>query len=217
MVQRPEPSTPSAAQTPAPGRSGRRSFACGCFVATVVLVAVFGFIMISLFSSPSEVWQRLTRPPAAEEQSGTPSLTPEQMRMVRGTRADVTITLTEEEMNDFLQEEEFDLPSGLSDPRVSFEEDHIAGSVRARVAFIPVRVELVIQPEVVEGNLELKIVEVKAGKVSLGNTFASSLEEALNAVIAQKFTEAQVRFKQVEMRDGELEATVELLPEEQDE
>ena len=201
-------------EQPAPRR--RSGFCCGCLVATLVLGAVFGLLLVMLFSSPGEIVERASRslgPQDPVEQAAT-QLTEAQMRAVRGVSPIVQIQLLDADINAYLAEhrDELDLPSGLEDPRVAFAEGFIEGSVRTKVAFVPVRVLVTLVPEVVEGKLVLHVQKIKAGKVGLTGVMRGSLVNKLGGVIEQRLAQSGVELKSVQVRPGVLTVTGELTP-----
>ncbi len=132
------------------------------------------------------------------------------MRAVRGVKPTVQIQLSDADVNAYLEEhrDELDLPSGLEDPKVAFGDGYIEGSVRTKIAFIPVRMRVEIIPEVTDGKLVLHVEETKAGKIGLPGMFRKKLGRTIDAMIQRKLGESNLRLENVVVQPGLLTITV---------
>ena len=200
------------------GKAPRRrsGFCCGCVVGTVILSIIFVVVLIMLFSSPEEIVARAKRSLGVGNtvQTATTQLTEAQMRAVRGVKPTVQIHLSDADVNAYLQEhrDELDLPSGLEDPKLAFGDGYIEGSVRTKIALIPVRMRVEIIPEIVDGKLVLHVEETKAGKIGLPGMFRKKIGRTIDKVIQQKLGESDLRVENVTVQPGLLTITVTLGP-----
>ena len=196
------------------GKAPRRrsGFCCGCLIATAVLTFIFALILMILFSSPEEIVARAKRSlgGAGTIEKASTKLTEAQMRAVRGVKPTVQIQLSDADVNAYLEEhrDELDLPSGLEDPKVAFGDGYIEGSVRTKIAFIPVRMRVEIIPEVTDGKLVLHVEETKAGKIGLPGMFRKKLGRTIDAMIQRKLGESNLRLENVVVQPGLLTITV---------
>ncbi|MCK4324996.1 MAG: hypothetical protein KAW89_10725, partial [Armatimonadetes bacterium] len=114
------------------------------------------------------------------------------------------------DVNAYLKEhrDELDMPSGLGDPKVAFGDGYIEGSVRTKIAFIPVRMRVEIIPDVTDGKLVLHIEETKAGKIGLPGMFRKKIGRTIDKLIQQKLGESDLRLENVVVQPGLLTITV---------
>ena len=136
------------------------------------------------------------------------------MRAVRGVKPTVQIQLSDADVNAYLKEhrDELDLSSGIEDPKVAFGDGYIEGSVRTKVAFVPVRMRVEIIPEVADGKLVLHLEDTRAGKIGLPGMFRKKIGRALDAMIQRKLGESDLRLENVVVQPGLLTITVTLGP-----
>jgi len=196
------------------GKAPRRrsGFCCGCVVGTVILSIIFVVVLIMLFSSPEKIVARAKRSLGVGNtvETATTQLTEAQMRAVRGVKPTVQIQLSDADVNAYLEEhrDELDLPSGLEDPKLAFGDGYIEGSVRTKIAFIPVRMRVEIIPEVTDGKLVLHVEETKAGKIGLPGMFRKKIGRTIDKLIQQKLGESDLRLENVVVQPGLLTITV---------
>ena len=194
----------------------RSGFCCGCLIATAVLTFIFAVILMILFSSPEEIVARAQRSLGGADtiEKASTQLTDAQMRAVRGVKPTVQIQLSDADVNAYLNEhrEELDLPSGLEDPKVAFGDGYIEGSVRTKVAFMPVRMRVEIVPEVADGKLVLHVKETEAGKIGLPGMFRNKIGRTIDKMIQQKLGQSDLRLKNLVVQPGLLTITVVLEP-----
>ncbi len=196
------------------GKAPRRrsSFCCGCVVGTVILSIIFVVVLIMLFSSPEKIVARAKRSLGVGNtvETATTQLTEAQMRAVRGVKPTLQIQLSDADVNAYLEEhrDELDLASGLEDPKLAFGDGYIEGSVRTKIAFIPVRMRVEIIPEVTDGKLVLHVEETKAGKIGLPGMFRKKIGRTIDKLIQQKLGESDLRLENVVVQPGLLTITV---------
>jgi len=194
----------------------RSGFCCGCAIGMVILAIIFALMLMILFSSPEEIVARAKRSLGGADtvEKASTQLTEAQMRAVRGIKPTVQIQLSDADVNAYLNEhrEELDLPSGLEDPKVAFGDGYIEGSVRTKVAFVPVRMRVEIIPEVTDGKLVLHVEETKAGKIGLPGMFRKKIGRTIDAMIRRKLSQSELRLKDVTVQPGLLTITVALEP-----
>ena len=198
----------------APRRRSR--FCCGCLAGAVVLTIVFALLLLTLFSSPEQIIARAKRSLGGADtvEKASTQLTEAQMRAVRGVKPTVQIQLSDADVNAYLKEhrDELDLSSGIEDPKVAFGDGYIEGSVRTKVAFVPVRMRVEIIPEVADGKLVLHLEDTRAGKIGLPGMFRKKIGRALDAMIQRKLGESDLRLENVVVQPGLLTITVTLGP-----
>jgi len=209
--------SPNVSERDADKSPRRRSgFCCGCVVGTVILGIIFAVVLIMLFSSPEEIIARAKRSLSGANtvERASTQLTEAQIRAMRGVKPTVQIQLSDADVNAYLKEhrDELELPSGLEDPKVAFGDGYIEGSVRTKVAFVPVRMRVEITPEVTDGRLVLHIEETKAGKLGLPGMFRKKIGRTIDAMIQRKLGESDLRLESVVVQPGVLIITVTLGP-----
>jgi len=196
----------------------RSGFCCGCAAGTVILSIIFALLLIMLFSSPEEIVARAKRSLGGTDtiDKASTQLTEAQLRAMRGIKPTVQVQLSDADVNAYLKEhrDELDLPSGLNDPKVAFGDGYIEGSVRTKVAFVPVRMRVEVVPEVVEGKLVLHIKETNAGKLELPGVFRKKIGRTIDKMIQRKLGQSDLQLKDVAVQPGLLTITVTLEPSE---
>ena len=151
--------------------------------------------------------------PAARD-TGTPTLSLEQLQALRGIKPGIQVILSEDDINAYLKEHpsELGLPKGFSAPRVRFRSGQMMLSVRTKVLLWPVRVDVWLRPEVTAGELTLEIVKVKAGRVSLPGEFRQQIQTQMARVLSSQLEAAGVRPQAIEVGEGRLTITAEVQP-----
>ncbi len=194
----------------------RSGFCCGCAIGTIILTILFALILIMLFSSPEEIVARAKRSLGGTNtvEQATSQLTEAQIRAMRGVKPTVQIRLSDADVNAYLKEhrDELELPSGIEDPRVAFGDGYIEGSVRTKVAFVPVRMRVEIVPEVADGKLVLHVEETSAGKIGLPGIFRKKIGRTIDKLIQQKLGQSDLQLRNVAVHPGLLTITVALEP-----
>jgi len=194
----------------------RSGFWRGCLAGAVVLTIVFALLLLMLFSSPQQIIARAKRSlgGASTVEHATTQLTEAQMRAMRGVKPTVQVQLSDADVNAYLEEhrDELDLPSGIEDPKVAFGDGYIEGSVRTKLAFVPVRMRVKIIPEVTDGKLVLHIEETSAGKLGLPGMFRKKIERVIDTMIQRQLGESDLRLENVVVQPGVLTITVTLGP-----
>ena len=198
------------------GKAPRRrsGFCCGCVVGTIILSVIFTVVLIMLFSSPGAIVAQAKRSlgGASTVETATTQLTEAQMRAVRGVKPTVQIQLSDADVNAYLEEhrDELELPSGIEDPKIAFGDGYIEGSVRTKVAFVPVRMRAEIIPEVADGKLVLHVEETRAGTIDLPGMFRKKIGRTIDKLIQQKLGQSDLRVENVVVQPGLLTITVTL-------
>ena len=212
------PKTPPA-EVPRPrSRRRRYGFGSGCLLGgTLTLVAL---IVIGLavrrepdaHSSLVRAFFGADRPTAGD--TGAPTLSLEQLQALRGIRPGITVLLSEDDINSYLEAHprELGLPKGFAAPRVRFRSGQMMLSVRTKVLLWPVRVDVWLHPEVTAGELTLEIVKVKAGRVSLPGEFRQQIQTQMAKVLSSQLEAGGVRPLAVEVGEGRLTITAEVQP-----
>lgn len=200
--------------------STSRGFCVGCVVASVVLTVVFAIVLSMLFSSREEVIARgkgLFEGKDTVEQVDETIMTARE-KMLRGMKPTVSITLTDADLNAYIQErpEEIDIPSGLEDPKVAFGDGFVEVSVRTKILFIPTRVRAELVPEVTDGTLALKVEKVSAGDVSAPGVIRKSVARAATDAVNKALQANRMDIKSVKATEGLLTVEAVLKPKEQE-
>ena len=172
---------------------------------------VFVLVLLMLFSSPGEIVARASRSLGSRDtiEEAATQVTEAQMQAMRGVRPTVQIQLSDADINAYLSEhrDDLNLPSGLRDPKVAFGEGYIEGSIRTKVALVPVRVRVTIIPEVVDGELVLRIEKVKAGKLGMTGVMGDGLASSITKLIERRLAQSEVELKDVQVSPGILTIT----------
>ena len=219
MEVSPTETTEPLEQTPdRPRRLRVPGFFIGCLVGgvfTLLIFLVLGVMVRREAGAYPHFVQAIfgaDRPTAIE--SGTGTLSVEQLQAIRGVKPSFEIMLSEGDINSYLQEhpDALGLPKGYAAPRVSFEDGQMKLSVRTKVLLWPVRVEVWMRPMVVDEELAVEIVKVQAGRVSLPGEFRQQVQAEMERLLAAQLTGAGVTPLAVEVGEGRLTVTVQLRP-----
>lgn len=146
--------------------------------------------------------------------SGATTLSMGQLQAIRGVKPSFEIILSEDDINAYLKEhpDAVGLPKGYAAPRVSFEDGQMKLSVRTKVLLWPVRVEVSMRPTIMGDQLDVEILEVKAGRVSLPGEFRQQIQREMARLLAEQLAGAGVTPLAVEVGEGKLTITVQLQP-----
>lgn len=214
VQQHPEPPADKS------GGSTSRGFCIGCIVASVGLTVLFALVLSMLFSSRQEVVARgksLLEGEDTVEQVDETIMTARE-RMLRGMKPSVSLTLTDADLNEYIQEhpDEIEIPSGLEDPKVAFGDGFVEVSVRTKILFIPTRVRAELVPEVEEGTLVLRVEKVSAGDISAPGVIRKSIASGATDAINKALQANRMDIKSVKVTEGLLTVEAVLKPKQQD-
>ncbi|MCD6360663.1 MAG: hypothetical protein J7M38_07305 [Armatimonadetes bacterium] len=143
-----------------------------------------------------------------------PTLSMQQLQAIRGVKPNFSIVLSEADINVYLKEhpDALGLPKGYAAPRVRFTHGQMRLSVRTRVLLWPVRVEVWLQPAVMDNRFTTKVVKVRAGRVSLPGEFRAQIEQQASRLLNEQLAGAGVVPLAVEVGEGRLTVTAQLQP-----
>ncbi|MGD9494805.1 MAG: DUF2993 domain-containing protein [Armatimonadota bacterium] len=198
-------------------RARRASFRAGCLTGAVFMLLGLLALGIAVRRSPHN-FPGPVRSFYGATGSTTipagPALTLEQLRAIRGVRPTLQVTLTEADINSYLEKhpEAVGLPSGFSAPRVQFRNGRVHMSVRGKLLVIPVRVTLSMEPRVQNGELALSVVKVDAGGVSLPGELRGIAEQQLSRLLSDRLAAAGLEPESVEVGEGTLTVAARLVP-----
>ncbi len=142
------------------------------------------------------------------------SLSLEQIRAIRGVQPTVQVTLTEADINSYLQEnpEAVGLPSGFRDPRVRFADGRVRLLVRTKVLVFSTRITIGMEPRIEAGELKLEVKRIEAGGIDLPGELRKIAEERVADLLAARLGEAGLRPESVTVGDGRLTVAARLVP-----
>ena len=199
-------------------RKWRAGAGMGCLAGGLLTVLILTGLGIAVRRSPDRfpglvrAWFGADTIVSAGEGGG--SLTLEQLKAIRGVRPTVQVTLTEDEINSYLNEhpEAVGLPRGFAAPRVHFRDGQVHMGMRTKVLLIPVRVTVSMAPRVESGELELSVTKVDAGGVSLPGELRGIAERQVSRLISDRLLSAGLEPESVEVGEGTLTVAAELVP-----
>jgi len=195
----------------------RSGFCGGCLVGAVLLLVAIAAVAIGVRRSPDRflgiIQTIFGAGQAASAPEGGAGLSPEQIKAMRGVKPAVTVTLKEDDLNAYLQQNPgaVGLPKGFEAPQVAFREGAVVASARTKVV-VPVRVRVVMRPEVAEGRIRLNVVKVDAGGVSLPGEFRQQVQQEVEALLAERTRQAGFEVQSVEVGEGQLKIMGQLKP-----
>ena len=205
------------AESPRPrSRRRRYGFGSGCMLGGALTLIALIVMAVAVRREP-DAHSRLVRAffgadrPAVGD-TGTPTLSLEQLQALRGIRPGIQVLLSEDDINAYLEDHpgELGLPKGFAAPQVKFRSGQMMLSIRTKVLLWPVRVDVWLRPEVEAGELVLEIVKVEAGRVSLPGEFRQQIQNQMAKMLSSQLETAGVRPLAVEVGEGRLTITAEL-------
>lgn len=142
------------------------------------------------------------------------SLSLEQIRAIRGVQPTVQVTLTEDDINSYLQEnpDAVGLPKGFKNPRVRFQEGRVRLLVSTRVLLFSTRINIAMDPSIEAGELKLAVRQIEAGGIDLPGELRQIAEERVADLLADRLGEAGLRPESVAVGDGKLTVAARLVP-----
>lgn len=198
----------------------RSGFGMGCLsgvVITVLVVMVLGVLVRrgperfpgpirSLFGADGTI--------VAAGGEGGSSLSLEQIQAIRGVQPTIQVTLTERDINSYLQEnpDAVGLPKGFTKPRVRFKEGRVRLLVSTKVLLFSTRVEIAMEPRIEAGELTLEVKKIEAGGVDLPGELRKIAEERVAGLLADRLGEAGLRPESVTVGEGTLTVSARLVP-----
>ncbi len=202
----------------APARKWRAGAGMGCLAGGLLTLLILTGLGIAVRRSPDRfpglvrAWFGARSTITAAEGGGT--LTLEQLKAIRGVRPTVQVTLTDDEINSYLDEhpEAVGLPRGFAAPRVHFRDGQVHMAMRTRVLLIPVRVTVSMAPRIESGELKLSVTKVDAGGVSLPGELRGIAERQASRLISERLLSAGLEPESVEVGEGTLIVAAELVP-----
>ena len=184
-----EEAPPVKSSRPRSRRRRRFGFGTGCVTGgalTLIALIVVGLAVRREPDTHSSMVRAFfgAGKPAAEN-TGAPTLSLEQLQALRGIKPGITVVLSEDDINSYLQAHprELGLPKGFAAPKVKFRSEQMMLSVRTKVLLWPVRVDVWLRPEVTAGELQVTVVKVKAGRVSLPGEFRQKIQTQMTRVL----------------------------------
>ncbi|MGC9317485.1 MAG: LmeA family phospholipid-binding protein [Armatimonadota bacterium] len=199
-------------------RKWRAGFGLGCLAGSVLMVLILTGLGIAVRRSPEGYPGPVraffgARLQTVNSEPGA-GLSLEQIQAIRGVRPTIQVTLTEQDINSYLEEnpEALGLPKGYAAPRVRFRNGRVHMGVRTKVLLWPVRVTLSMEPRVEGGKLRLSVVKVDAGGVSLPGELRQIAESQVADLLSDRLEKAGLEPESVEVGDGALTVAARLIP-----
>jgi hypothetical protein len=198
----------------------RAGFGLGCLsgIATAVLgVIVLGVIVRSgpeRFPGPIRSLYGADGTIVTGGESGGSSLSLEQIRAIRGVQPTIQVTLTEEDINTYLQENPgaVGLPKDFSKPRVRFNEGRVRLLVSTKVFLFSTRIAIGMAPSIQDGQLKLEVKQIEAGGIDLPGELRQIAEERVADLLADRLGEAGLRPESATVEEGRLTVSARLVP-----
>ncbi len=137
-----------------------------------------------------------------------------EMRLFRALKPTLIVEITQANVNAYLQDDpkEFDIPDGFEDPQVVFGNGYVEVSARTQLLFTPVRVRVLMAPEIVGGRLRLAVRKVHAGKIRIPSSFHRGVGDMITGVINQALDQNNVMLRKTEVTNGLVRATAVVNP-----
>ncbi len=197
-------------------RGSRSGFCMGCVIGGALLVAAVIALAIGVRRAPEKFPGPVRAIFGARQTAETGEgggLSPELVEAARGVKPTVEVTIKQDDLNSYLEEhpDAVGLPKGFAAPRVEFREDLVVASVRTKV-LVPVRVWMVMRPEVKDGRISLSVVKVKAGGVSLPGEFRQQIQREVERLLAERIEQSGFKPQSVEVGEGTFTVKGRVLP-----
>lgn len=150
--------------------------------------------------------------PAPAEEAGQP--TPDYGQMLRELKPRMMFEVTEPNLNAYLRAhpEDFAIPEGFSSPHVAFTAGLVEVSALTKVLFVPTRVRVSMNPEVMRGRLRLKVHSVHAGVIPLPASFHRGAADTIAAIINGMLDRNDLQLECVEIQRGLIRAVARVQP-----
>lgn len=150
----------------------------------------------------------------ATASGGGSSLSLEQIRAIRGVQPTIQVTLTEEDINTYLEEnpDAVGLPKEFKNPRVRFQDGRVRLLVSTKVLLFSTRITIDMEPTVEAGELKLSVKQIEAGGIDLPGEVRHVAEERVADLLADRLGEAGLKPESVAVGDGKLTVAARLVP-----
>lgn len=124
---------------------------------------------------------------------------PDYSQLLSELRPRMMFEVTEQNLGSYLARhpELFALPEGFEAPHVAFLDGFIEVSALTRLLFLPTRVRVSMEPEVVRGRLHLKVHAIHAGPIPLPASFHRGTADAIAGVINEILDRNEVQLVSV--------------------
>lgn len=111
--------------------------------------------------------------------------TPDYSQLLSELKPRMMFEVTEQNLASYLgnHPELFALPEGFEAPRVTFLDGFVEVGALTTLLFIPTRVRVTMEPEVVRGRLHLKVHAIHAGAIPLPASFHRGTADTIARVI----------------------------------
>jgi uncharacterized protein YpmS len=125
------------------------------------------------------------------------------------TTGQVTLTITEEQLSSFIREQSTTSESNLRDLQVDFQDNQIRLTGTTSTGIMDAQVEVVFEPSVAEGTLQMQIVSAKVGSLPLPERTVNVLSQTVNDRIGQltTFQGKPLKIEEVRVEDELLSIT----------
>jgi len=145
---------------------------------------------------------------------GGSSLSLEQIRAIRGVQPTIQVTLTEDDINTYLEEnpDAVGLPKEFKKPRVRFQDGRVRLLVSTKVLLFSTRITIGMEPTVESGELKLAVKQIEAGGIDLPGEVRQLAEERVADLLADRLGEAGLKPESVTVGDGKLTVAARLVP-----
>lgn len=201
-------------------RRYRAGLGLGCLVGGALMIVILAGLGIAVRRSPEGYPGPIRSFFGADQvittggEAGAGSLSLEQIKAIRGVRPTVQVTLTEADINSYLKEHPgaVGLPEGFRSPTVRFRDGRVQMAVSTKVVLFSVRVKIAMEPSVEDGELQLKVVEVDAGGVSLPGELRQIAESRVADILSERLEQAGLEPESVEVGEGVLTVSARLVP-----
>lgn len=121
----------------------------------------------------------------------------------------VTLTLSEEQIITFLREQSSTSENNLQNLQVILQENRIRLTGTTSTGFVDSQVEMIFEPNVSAGTLQLQVVSAKIGSLPLPEKTINAISRVVNDRIEQLTTiqGKPLNIKEVRVEDGQLTIT----------
>jgi hypothetical protein len=198
-------------------RKWRSGFAFGCLGGCVLMLVLTIVLGVAVRRTPDRypgVVRAIFGARGVVAAGGGAGLSLEQIKAIRGVQPTIQVTLTEEDINSYLEEhpEAVGLPKGYGEPRVEFAEKRVRLSAETKVFLFSVRIWLGMEPYVEGGELKLSVKKVEAGDVELPGELREIAEDRVADMLSDRLGTAGLVPESVEVTEGALTVAARLVP-----